>query len=46
MKEQYENSQINKNKNIKDFVGQDSIEVIGKATPIRKPRHIKFYELN
>lgn len=46
IKEQYENSQINKNKNIKDFVGQDSIEVIGKATPIRKPRHIKFYELN
>ena len=43
---QYENSQINKNKNIKDYVGQTPTEIIGIATPIRKPRHIKFYELS
>ena len=46
MKNQYENSQINKGKTIDQFVGKKSVEIIGKATPIRKPRHIKFYELN
>jgi hypothetical protein len=46
MKSQYQNAQINKNKNIRDFVGQTPTEIIGKATPIRKPRHIKFYELS
>lgn len=44
-KNQYENSQINKNKNIEDYVGQEPIEITGIATPIKKPRHIKFYEL-
>lgn len=46
IKNQYENSKINKGKNINQFVGKNSIEIIGKATPIKKPRHIKFYELN
>lgn len=45
-KNQYENSQINKNKNIKDFVGQTPTVITGIAMPIRKPRHIKFYELS
>lgn len=45
VKNQYENSQINKNKNIRDFIGKNPTEIIAKATPIRKPRHIKFYEL-
>ena len=46
IKNQYENSQINKNKNIKDFIGQRPTEITGIATPIKKPRHIKFYELS
>ena len=45
-KNQYENSQINKNKHIKDFIGTVPTEITAKATPIRKPRHIKFYELS
>ena len=44
-KNQYENSQINKKKHIDDFVGKIPTEITAKATPIRKPRHIKFYEL-
>jgi hypothetical protein len=44
-KNQYENSQINKNKHIDDFVGKTPTEITAKATPIRKPRHVKFYEL-
>lgn len=44
-KNQYENSQINKNKHIDDFVGKIPTEITAKATPIRKPRHVKFYEL-
>lgn len=46
MKNQYENSQKNKGKNIKNFIGQQPIEITGIATPIKKPRHIKFYELS
>lgn len=45
-KNQYENSQINKGKNINEFIGVVPTEIIGKATPIKKPRHIKFYELS
>jgi hypothetical protein len=46
MKDQFENSQINKGKNISEYVGDKPTEIIGRATPIRKPRHIKFYELS
>ena len=43
---QYKNSQINKDKIISEFIGEVPTEIIGKATPIKKPRHIKFYELS
>lgn len=36
---------INKGKNIKDFIKEEKI-VIGKAQPITRPRHVKFYDLN
>jgi len=45
-KNQYENSQLNKGKTIQDYVGNEPVEIIAKPTPIRKPRHIKFYELH
>ena len=44
--EQKNNSQINKNKKISDFVNKNPIIVEGKITPIRKPRHVKYYELS
>ena len=46
MKNQFENSQINKDKDISQYVGSKPTEIIGRATPIKKPRHIKFYELS
>lgn len=44
--ERYNNAQRNKGKTIEEYVGTKPTEIIAKATPIRKPRHIKFYELS
>ena len=43
--QQSANAELNKGKNIKDFITETK-NVIGKATPITKPRHVKFYELD
>lgn len=45
MQQQKKNAELNKGKNIKDFI-KETKNVIGKATPITKPRHVKFYELD
>lgn len=43
--QQQENKEINKGKKIEDFIKETKI-VIGKATPITRPRHVKFYDLD
>ena len=45
MQQQQANASINKGKNIKDFI-KETKHVVGVATPIKKPRHVKFYELD
>jgi len=37
--------QSNVGKKISDFVGQQPRVIEGKAIPIKKPRHVRFYEL-
>ena len=43
--DQESNSRINKNKKINDYVGE-TIIVEGRIEPIKKPRHVKYYELS
>lgn len=45
-KEQENNSKINKNKRISDYVNKNPRVVEGVITPLKKPRHVKYYELD
>lgn len=42
---QKENAELNKGKSIKDFI-KETKTVIGKAQPITRPRHVRFYDLD
>ena len=40
-----QNAELNKGKKLKDFIKETRI-VIGRAQPITRPRHVKFYDLD
>lgn len=44
--EQRKNAQINRDKRIEDYVNKNPKTVEGRITPIKKPRHVRYYELD